>query len=63
MTIEGLIEKRKQLGISRREISKLTGYSYPWLCQIEKQGERRFSKEFISKYNKVLNKYKRMIGA
>ena len=61
MTIEHLIKRRKKLGIKRSDMARMSGYSYPWLCKIEKYKERRVSEEFIETYKAVLDNYERML--
>jgi transcriptional regulator with XRE-family HTH domain len=57
-----LVEKRKQLGMTRKLMSIATGYSVVWLAQVEKHGERRISQKFLDKYQEALNNYEKLIN-
>lgn len=59
MTIEELIEKRKKLGLSRNKLAKMIGYSKSWIVRIEWNQERRFSNDFLKKYEKAINLYEK----
>jgi transcriptional regulator with XRE-family HTH domain len=60
--LDKLVEKRKQLGMTRKLMSVATGYSVVWLAQVEEHGERRISQKFLDKYQEALNNYEKLIN-
>jgi len=59
--LNALIKKRKQLGMTRALLKRLTGYSKEWLVKVENTGERRVSQEFIDKYRDAVERYEKML--
>lgn len=59
--LNALIKKRKQLGMTRILLCRLTGYSKEWLIRVENAGERRVSPEFIEKYRNAVERYEKML--
>lgn len=61
MNIESLVHKRKYLGISRLQMSKIIGYSYIWLRQVEGLIDTNVSKVFMKRYDTALKEYVKLI--
>lgn len=61
MNIESLIHKRKFLGISRQQMSRIIGYSYMWLRKVESYGETKVSNTFYKRYDMALKEYMKLI--
>lgn len=61
MNIESLVHKRKYLGISRQQMSKIIGYSYIWLRRVEGLVDKNVSKVFMKRYDTALKEYVKLI--
>lgn len=58
--INKLIKKRKELKITRKMLANFIGYSYVWLTKIEWGGEKRYSDDFLKKYEWALNEFEKI---